>query len=122
MAAKSARKAIETGDGGIMVGTGSGVLREAEEVMIKAKGRFPFRDFAPKLSDFSKTWSGFQTTTFVIPKSLGIHELAPVFPSLFRYHTRGKNFLVAALGEGLCLWIRHNLRHEISDRRKYRCD
>jgi hypothetical protein len=55
----------------------------------KAKGRALLRD--PALSfRFSETRFGARITTFVIPESLGNHELLPAFSLLFHDHSRRK--------------------------------
>ncbi len=60
----------------------------------KAKGRGPFRKSRPLLSDFSKAWSGFQTTAAVTPEIAWYLRAEPAFPNQFRCSVRCKSFLV----------------------------
>ena len=63
----------------------------------KAKGRGPLRKSRPLLSDFSKTWFGFQITAAVTPEIVWYLRAEPAFPNQFRCSVRCKSFLVPSV-------------------------
>jgi hypothetical protein len=62
----------------------------------KAEGRYPFRDVALCLSDFSKIWFGDQTTTLLSRNSRGLASVNPLTLAL-PLSLRCESFLVLSL-------------------------